>query len=383
MIDIRDRNVPITAEDIRQRYNLEDVNQIKANISETQNSLKIVDNELQNFKKAVGSDVTTWFYDGVPTLENEPASNWINEELKEQHLNDLYYDKATGYAYRFTLENSAYLWKTEPNSLIVQALAVANNAKDTADNKRRVFSNTPNPPYDVGDLWTKSTGELKSCKIAKTKTQPFSENDWEDAMTKLQGEVFTSGGNKIITDVGVYANLQFNIDRFDLYGHEYLGMTEEMVKKPMDLHIMIPNDFSITEAKITVYHAPINWYQYSTQTSGWGYIRSLRAYKVDTSGDFYVPAVPNSYMLLPEFNSVEIIGAMGSSGYTPPIPSDSNKKLHIYTSNDIKNSLNTGLNIIRLQPHDDLSIGSEDPGLTMLKYSGYCYAMINILGYQK
>lgn len=395
MIPIQDRNVPLTPEDLRQRYNLEEVGKIKSEVLGTQNNLRIIDNELQSFKNAtidqlqdlnsqVDGKIVTWFFNGIPTLLNNPTIDWTTNEIKDKHINDLYFDKETGYVYYFIKVDGVYKWERNKDQDVTTAMSTANSAKDTADNKRQVFTDTPNPPYDIGDLWTKSTGELKSCKLSKSQGESFNENDWEDAMTKLKGEVETLGGNKIITDIGVYANLQFNIDRFDLYGHEYLGVDGEMIKKPMDLHIMIPNNYSITEAKITVYHAPINWnQQYPTVTSGWGYIRSLRAYKVDTSGDFYVPAVPNSFMLLPEFNSVEIIGAMGSSGYTPPTPNNSNKKIHIYTSNDIKNSLTEGLNIIRLQPHDDLSIGSEDPGLTKLKYSGYCYAVINILGYQK
>ena len=383
MIPIQDRNVPLTPEDLRQRYNLEDVEKIKSEVLGTQNNLKIVDNELQNFKKAVGEDVTTWFDEGVPTLENEPASNWTNEELKEQHLNDLYYDRVTGYAYRFTLENGAYLWKTEPNSLIVQALAVANNAKDTADNKRRVFSNTPNPPYDLGDLWTKSTGELKSCKLAKIKGQSFNETDWEDAMTKLQGEVFTSGGDKIITNTGVFTNLQFTSKDFSRCGHVYMAMLDEFWKLPIEISVMIPNNFTITEAKVILYHSPIRWISNYPATSGWGYARNLKLYK-DSTLNYYPISYINGPQLPPTTDSTEIVGAFGANGYTPSIPNNNNHALETVTSIDIKSHLNTGLNLLRIQPNSNQGQESGiQPEVTEQKYSGFCYAIINIFGNQR
>lgn len=383
MIPIQDRNVPLTAEELRQRYNLENIDELKKEVQGTQHSLKVVDNELQNFKKAVGEDVTIWFGEGVPTLENDPASNWTNDDLKEQHLNDLYYDRATGYAYRFTLENSAYSWKREPNSLIVQALAVANDAKDTADNKRRVFSNTPNPPYDVGDLWTKSTGELKSCKVAKLEEQLFNENDWEDAMTKLQGEVFTTTGSKVITSTGVFTNLQFTSKDFSRCGHVYMAMLEEFRKLPIEISVMIPTNFTITEAKVILYHSPIRWINNYPAASGWGYARNLKLYK-DSTLNYYPISYINGPQLPPTTDSTEIVGAFGTNGYTPAVPTDINHALSTVTSIDIKSHLNPGLNLLRIQP--SASQGAESgiqPEITEQKYSGFCYAIINIFGNQR
>ncbi len=48
-----------------------------------------------------------------------------------------------------------------------------NTVKDLADGKRRVFTSTPCPPYDIGDLWTAgSSGDLKRCKMAKLAAAP-------------------------------------------------------------------------------------------------------------------------------------------------------------------------------------------------------------------
>ncbi len=46
--------------------------------------------------------------------------------------------------------------------------------------KRRTFTSTPAPPYDVGDLWTEgSTGDIKRCKTAKAAGGSYSAADWE------------------------------------------------------------------------------------------------------------------------------------------------------------------------------------------------------------
>lgn len=61
------------------------------------------------------------------------------------------------------------------------AQTAATKAQTTADSKRRSFTATPTPPYDVGDLWTGGpSGELMRCKTAKA-TGTYSSADWEKA----------------------------------------------------------------------------------------------------------------------------------------------------------------------------------------------------------
>ena len=150
--------------------------------------IKSVNNELKEFVNSVtetigelqdqvDGNITTWFYSGVPTLQNEPANSWTTDEEKNNHLGDLYYDKETGYAYRFSLENSTYSWLKLTDSDVTEALALANSAKDTADSKRRVFLEQPVPPYDNGDMWIKNN-EIYICQISKPAGQTFAENDF-------------------------------------------------------------------------------------------------------------------------------------------------------------------------------------------------------------
>lgn len=56
----------------------------------------------QNILDAIES-IETYFLSGEPTLENEPAVNWTTDNLKNQHLRDVYYDNDSGKAYRWSL----------------------------------------------------------------------------------------------------------------------------------------------------------------------------------------------------------------------------------------------------------------------------------------
>ena len=51
-----------------------------------------------------------------------------------------------------------YQWVLIEDVEVAKALADAARAKDTADDKRRVFASQPVPPYDVGDLWAQGDG---------------------------------------------------------------------------------------------------------------------------------------------------------------------------------------------------------------------------------
>ena len=138
-----------------------------------------VTGELNDLQSQIDGSIQTWFYNGVPTVSNPPASDWTTDEVKNNHLGDLYYDLDTGYAYRFMVQNGIYSWSRLADSDVTTALQNAAKAQDTADSKRRIFVTTPTPPYDVGDLWVQgSGGDIKRCQTAKTSSQSYAAADW-------------------------------------------------------------------------------------------------------------------------------------------------------------------------------------------------------------
>lgn len=152
-----------------------------------------VENNLNNFSEAVTEDmdnlqtqidgkIETWYYEHEPTLENEPASGWTTDAEKQKHIGDLFYRQSNGHSYRFMKTGEdEFEWTLIQDSDIQNALTTANNAQDTADNKRRVFVTTPVPPYDIGDLWVQgANGDIMRCATARA-SGDYDASDWEKA----------------------------------------------------------------------------------------------------------------------------------------------------------------------------------------------------------
>ena len=54
--------------------------------------------------------IQAWFYSGVPTLTNQPASQWIADGTAPTHIGDMYYNTDDGSIYMFNGENEVYSW---------------------------------------------------------------------------------------------------------------------------------------------------------------------------------------------------------------------------------------------------------------------------------
>ena len=187
-MNLQDRSVVRTAADLERKYNLSKLVGLAGNIETNSESLIKVENELnefiasttgslENIQKQMDGSITTYYYSGVPSLSNLPASEWLVEEYSN-HEGDLYYDKDTGYAYRFEIENNEYKWLEVSDGSVIEALAIANAAKDTADSKRRIFVSQPTTPYDVGDLWVQGeNGDIVVCQLSRA-TGNYDAGDW-------------------------------------------------------------------------------------------------------------------------------------------------------------------------------------------------------------
>jgi hypothetical protein len=137
--------------------------------------------DINNLQSQIDGQIETFFYDYEPTLQNIPASGWTTNEERKKHEGDLFYWKSKGYAYRFMQDGATWKWQLVQDTDITLALAAAEKAKDTADHKRRVFVVQPEPPYDIGDLWSQGfNGDLMRCKVARA-SGSYSEDDWEKA----------------------------------------------------------------------------------------------------------------------------------------------------------------------------------------------------------
>lgn len=138
--------------------------------------------ELSSLQSQIDGSITTWFEYGAPTYYNYPASQWTTADMRNAHLGDLYYDRYTGYCYRWQLSGSAYEWTRISDTDVTKALNDAAAAKDVADSKRRVFVSTPTPPYDIGDLWVQgANGDILRCQKPRAAGGYYYASDWVPA----------------------------------------------------------------------------------------------------------------------------------------------------------------------------------------------------------
>ena len=232
-----------TAQDLERKYNFSSMQKA---IKQSEQGITKISSELDNFVSAtvgtldnlqeqIDGNITTYYYSGVPTLSNVPVSTWSQSEYNI-HLGDLYFDKNTGYAYRFYYdsENEVYGWIKITDSDVVQALALANAASDTADSKRRVFTSQPTPPYDNGDLWINNQ-EIYICQISKGSTESFSADDFINNLKYTDDTLATQIGNQLTVVAGTVStiersnndlNVRFTTQQeaYDALNNKVLGM---------------------------------------------------------------------------------------------------------------------------------------------------------------
>ena len=136
-----------------------------------------------------------WFGDEKPSLSNAPAMEWQDDFTRNEHVNDIYYNRSFaktggGRAYAFTKTDSGYIWEEITDADVLTSLEAANRAQDTADGKRRVFVAQPTlqQEYDEGDLWVNATykdatveysNDVLRAVVAKKNGEPFSITHWK------------------------------------------------------------------------------------------------------------------------------------------------------------------------------------------------------------
>lgn len=220
----QDRQGVRSATDLERKYDLASLVGVKKAVENSVESINKTNKTLEEFMVAtldtigelqnqVDGNITTWFYSGVPSLSNLPASEWTTEELKNNHLGDLYYDQDTGYAYRFALCDGEFKWIDVLDNDVAEALALANAAQDTADSKRRVFVAQPVPPYDNGDLWFNNQ-EIYICQISKAASEPYADNDFIIATKYTDDTLASQVGDNLEVVRGTVTTIQEGVDAF-------------------------------------------------------------------------------------------------------------------------------------------------------------------------
>lgn len=222
----QDRQGVRTATDLERKYDLASLVGVQKAVRQSTEAITKTNATLEEFiastlstiddiYEQMDGNITTWFYNGVPTLSTLPASEWTTETLKNEHLGDLYYDRDTGYGYRFAFCDDTFQWIVVLDNDVVEALALANSAKDTADSKRRVFVTQPAPPYDNGDLWFKDQ-EIYICQVTKAEGETYAEKDFIIATKYTDDTVANQVGDNLEIVRGTVTTIKEGVDAFKI-----------------------------------------------------------------------------------------------------------------------------------------------------------------------
>lgn len=88
-----------------------------SNLSE----FKDIQNEVNNLFGQIEREFTIWYYDYEPTLDNEPAVNWVSDADKALHDQDIFFSDKLARAWRFV--NGAWVEITDERTLAALKLA--------------------------------------------------------------------------------------------------------------------------------------------------------------------------------------------------------------------------------------------------------------------
>lgn len=126
--------------------------------------------------------IESWRGTGVPTLTNKPASDWTTDTEKKKHSGDLYYDKATGKAYRFGSDDGkTYTWELNQDSDVAKALSDASKAQTSANNAQ-TSANAANTA--AGKAQTTANTAVNNAATAKNAADAA-----QSSANKAQGDV--------------------------------------------------------------------------------------------------------------------------------------------------------------------------------------------------
>lgn len=209
-----------TAADLERKYNLGSLGAIKRNIEITAQGIQKIENELNKMLNALvinlkdvldsQSEISLWFYSGIPTLKNKPYTSWATPS---DHIGDIYYDQSSGYVYQYKEVDGVGVWESNVSPDLVEAMAITNSELDTStDNERKVFFNTPTIPYSNGDWWVKEDGSLFICQISKT-TGVFETTDFIDSSNYTES-IAQKIGDTITVIKGTVTQISDNFAKF-------------------------------------------------------------------------------------------------------------------------------------------------------------------------
>lgn len=144
-------------------------NGITQTVAETYVSNATYETDLNNIQGQIDGNIQSWSGTDVPTLKNEPASTWSDEE-KATHIGDIYYD-GNSHAYRFRVDNGVYSWQILTDTDVTKALS------DSADAISKANATEKKLLTDY-KTWSDTSSEIEQTKnsILQTVKDTYAES---------------------------------------------------------------------------------------------------------------------------------------------------------------------------------------------------------------
>ena len=170
-----------------------------------------VDDLVYDLQEQLDGKIETW------SQPNDPSTAWTTTELKTKHKGDLWYNTSNAQTKRW----SATAWELQPE------------AETLAKEKKRIFTETPTIPYDIGDLWILPSnsshsagkqGEILTCVTARA-SGSYTSSDWQKKIVYTDDTYVKSVESSIrqtVDSVEMSVQSMRNIVGEDLFGVKWL-----------------------------------------------------------------------------------------------------------------------------------------------------------------
>lgn len=203
---------------------------------------------------------------------------------------------------------------------------------------------------------------------------------------KFSGNIYLDDGNLVIGGDGLLTNLKFTstgvYDGKSFVGFRFdtEGGSMNFYKTGIALNFIIPDNFTVANAYVTLAHSRVNFFQMGGGEVI-GYCRNVKLYKTNGnhSAKIYSTAHATSgYTQVGQLSGNEIPSAFGANGYTA---SNSNSDTtEIVRSIDIKNYISTGNNTLFINTTDSTSSTQMNTADANSK-TGAIQMTVDIIGY--
>ena len=348
----------------------------------------VVENGQAKIIRRVGVNEDGSFYAlTTPTEEdkgelNIPISTGYNKIWLES-----FFDKTLKYYAKYGTESDlteVFATKVEMNSAITQTANSINLEVSKKVDEDEVIAAINLTSEEAKINAEKIT--LEGTVTANENFKVLEDGSIEAVNGKFTGNIYLEDGNVVVGGDGLLTNLKFTstgiYDGKSFVGFRFdtEGDSMNFYKTGIALNFIIPDNFTVTNAYVTLAHSRVNFFQMGGGEVI-GYCRNVRLYKTNgnQSAKIYSTAHATSgYTQTGQLSGSEIPGALGSNGYTA---SNSNSDTtEIVRSIDIKNYISNGNNTLFINTTDSTSSTQMDTSDANSK-TGAIQMTIDVIGY--